>query len=58
MNAYLLAAIGGAVGAGAGYFIGKFFESKTLGACPILCNPKISTIFFAVLGIMLATGGK
>ncbi len=58
MNAYLLAAIGAIGGGIAGYFIGRFFESKTLGACPILCNPKISTIFFAVLGIMLATGGK
>lgn len=58
MSAYFLAVIGGLGGAIAGFFIGKFFESKTLGACPILCNPKISTIFFAVLGIMLATGGK
>ena len=58
MSAYLLAVIGGVVGAAAGYFIGRFFESKTLGACPILCNPKISTIFFAVLGIMIATSGK
>ncbi len=58
MNSYLLAVIGGAGGALAGFFIGRFFESRTLGACPILCNPKISTIFFAVLGVMLATGGK
>lgn len=58
MNSYVLAAIGGVAGAIAGFFIGRFFESKTLGACPILCNPKISTIFFAVLGIMLATNGK
>ena len=58
MSAYLLAVIGGVVGAAAGYFIGRFFESKTLGAGPILCNPKISTIFFAVLGIMIATSGK
>ncbi len=58
MNSYLLAVIGGAGGALAGFSIGRFFESRTLGACPILCNPKISTIFFAVLGVMLATGGK
>lgn len=58
MNAYLLAVIGGIAGAVTGFLIGRFFESKTLGACPILCNPKISTIFFAVLGIMIATGGK
>lgn len=58
MNAYLLALIGGLAGAVAGFLIGKFFEGKTLGACPILCNPKVSTIFFAVIGIMLATGGK
>ncbi len=58
MSTYFLAAIGAVGGAIAGYFIGRFFESKTLGACPILCNPKISTIFFAVIGLMLATGGK
>ncbi len=58
MNVYLLAAIGGIGGAAAGFLIGRFFESKTIGACPILCNPKMSAIFFAVLGIMLATGGK
>jgi hypothetical protein len=58
VNAYLLAAVGAVGGGIAGFLIGKFFESRTLGACPILCNPKISTIFFAILGIMLATGGK
>jgi hypothetical protein len=58
LNPYVLAAIGGLGGAVAGFFIGRFFESKTFGACPILCNPKISAVFFAVLGIMFATGGK
>jgi len=58
MNSYILALIGAIVGGAAGYIIGNFFESKTLGACPILCNPKISTVFFAVLGIMVATSGK
>lgn len=54
----MLAVIGAIAGGGAGFLIGKFFESRTLGACPILCNPKISAVFFAVLGIMLATGGR
>ncbi len=58
MNTYLIAVIGAIAGGIAGFAIGKFFESRTLGACPILCNPKISTIFFAILGIMLAIGGK
>ncbi|MCX8009632.1 MAG: YtxH domain-containing protein [Ignavibacteria bacterium] len=40
------------VGGVAGYFIGKSF-SKLGGYCPILCNPKISTIYFALLGFLL-----
>lgn len=58
MNGYLLTAVAGVAGAVVGFFIGKFFESKALRACPILCNPKISAIFFAVLGILIANGGK
>ncbi len=58
MNGFLLAAAGGVAGAVVGFFIGKFFESKALRACPILCNPKISAIFFAVLGLLIASGGK
>lgn len=44
--------IGAVVGATAGFFIGKFF-SKTAGFCPILCKPKISTIYFAIIGFLI-----
>ena len=47
--------IGAVVGAGLGYLIGKNF-SRLGGGCPILCNPKISTIYFAVMGLILASG--
>ncbi|MDP2208343.1 MAG: hypothetical protein Q8K98_06170 [Bacteroidota bacterium] len=44
--------IGAAVGAAAGFFIGKYF-SKIGGFCPILCKPKVSTLFFAVIGFLI-----
>ncbi len=43
--------IGGVVG----YFIGSQM-SKIGGGCPILCNTKISTIYFAVLGYLIISG--
>ncbi len=43
------------IGGVAGYLIGTQM-SKLGGGCPILCNPKISTIYFAVLGLLFATG--
>lgn len=43
------------VGAVAGFFIGKFFQKRTGGVCPLLCNPKISTIYFALLGYLLTS---
>ena len=46
--------IGGLAGAGIGYVIGKHM-SRLGGGCPILCNPKISTIYFAVMGILFAS---
>ncbi|CUT02724.1 YtxH domain-containing protein [Candidatus Chrysopegis kryptomonas] len=45
--------IGAFVGAVSGFFIGRYF-SKLGGMCPLLCNPKISTIYFALLGFLLA----
>lgn len=38
-----------------GYFIGKFYSKKTKVVCPILYNPKISTIYFALLGFLLTS---
>ena len=47
--------LGALIGAGIGYFIGYQF-SKLGGGCPILCNPKISTIYFAVIGLLFGSG--
>ncbi|MCL4510722.1 MAG: hypothetical protein M1470_06590 [Bacteroidetes bacterium] len=58
MNTFLLAILGTIGGAIAGFLIGNFFESRTLGACPLFCNPKVSTVFFAIIGLLLASGGK
>lgn len=45
--------IGTIIGGVIGFFIGNYFSKKTLGICPILCNPKISTLYFALLGYLL-----
>ena len=47
--------IGALVGGAVGYLIGKYFARFEYG-CPILCNPKISTIYFSVMGILFAYG--
>jgi hypothetical protein len=47
--------IGAGIGAGVGYVIGKYLSRFGYG-CPILCNPKISTIYFAVMGILFVSG--
>ncbi len=44
--------IGGAL---AGLVIGKYASRLGLG-CPLICNPKISTVYFAVIGLLIATG--
>lgn len=43
--------IGGLIG----YLIGTQF-SKLGAGCPILCNPKISTIYFAIIGLLFGSG--
>jgi hypothetical protein len=48
-------AVGAVLGGGFGFFIGKYLSRFQYG-CPILCNPKISTIYFAVMGILFASG--
>lgn len=47
--------IGVLVGGLTGYLIGKFFSKHSTAVCPILCNPKISTIYFALLGYLLTS---
>jgi hypothetical protein len=42
-----------AAGAGIGYGVGKTMSRLAFG-CPLMCNPKISTFYFAVLGLLIA----
>ncbi len=49
----LTGVIGAMVGGIAGFFIGRYF-SKIGRVCPLLCNPKISTIYFALIGFLLS----
>jgi len=44
--------LGAIVGSTAGFIIGIIFK-KLGGYCPLLCNPKISTIYFAVMGFII-----
>ena len=44
--------IGAIIGSGTGFIIGSLFK-KLGGYCPLLCNPKISTIYFAVMGFII-----
>jgi high-affinity Fe2+/Pb2+ permease len=47
--------IGAVVSGVFGFFVGRYF-SKIGGMCPLLCNPKISTIYFALVGFLLSYG--
>ena len=47
--------IGILVGAGIGFVIGKYMSRFGMG-CPILCDPRISTIYFAIMGFLFAFG--
>ncbi|RCK77614.1 MAG: hypothetical protein IGBAC_1923 [Ignavibacteriae bacterium] len=44
--------LGAVLGGVTGFFIGRFFH-KLGNSCPILCNPKISTIYFGLLGFLI-----
>jgi hypothetical protein len=43
------------IGAGIGYIIGKFMSRLGMG-CPLLCDPRVSTVYFAVMGFLFASG--
>jgi hypothetical protein len=47
--------IGVVAGGSIGFFIGKYMSRFEYG-CPILCNPKISTLYFAIMGLLIANG--
>jgi hypothetical protein len=47
----MLILLGTAAGGGFGYVAGKYLSRTGLG-CPLLCNPKISTFIFALLGLL------
>lgn len=47
--------VGAFAGGSLGFLVGKYLSRFEYG-CPILCNPKISTIYFAVMGILFASG--
>ena len=51
----LNAVLGIVIGGGIGFVIGKYMSRLGMG-CPILCDPRISTIYFAVLGFLFASG--
>ncbi len=48
--------IGLIVGAIVGFIVGSIFR-KFSGVCPLTCNPYISTIYFAILGLLIALKG-
>ena len=47
--------IGILIGGGLGYLIGRHMSIFGL-ECPLICNPKISTIYFAIMGAIMAAG--
>jgi hypothetical protein len=51
----LNAILGVLLGAAAGFLIGQIMSKIGLG-CPLICNPKISTIYFAFIGLVIALG--
>lgn len=48
----LYGVVGAVLGALFGFFVGRIFN-KIGNACPILCNPKISSIYFGFLGFLI-----
>ena len=49
--------IGVAVGALLGFLYNRFIGCTT-GACPIQKNPYISTIYGALIGLLISMGGR
>ena len=50
MNILLI--LSGTVAGGViGFVVGKYMSRTSLG-CPLMCNPKISTFIFALMGLL------
>jgi hypothetical protein len=49
--------IGVVVGGGLGFVYYRFVGCAT-GACPLTSNPVISTLYGAMMGLLLAAGGR
>jgi hypothetical protein len=47
--------LGTVIGAVIGFVIGKFMSRLGMG-CPLLCDPRVSTVYFAVMGFLFASG--
>ena len=43
--------IGGIIG----YVTGKYMSKFGFG-CPLICNPEISALYFAIIGLFIAAG--
>ena len=57
MNVVLKVILGAVIGGAVGFLYYKFIGCRS-GACPIAGNPWISTIWWALIGGMLMSGGK
>ena len=51
----ILSIVGIIIGGGTGYLIGKYMSRLGFG-CPLICDPKVSTIYFAIMGFLFASG--
>ena len=49
--------IGVVVGGGIGFLVGYIGKCSS-GMCPLTCNPIVSTIIGALLGLLFATGNR
>lgn len=51
----MLMIFGAVAGALFGYLTGRYMSGFGFG-CPLICNPKISVIYFAIIGLIMAAG--
>jgi len=49
--------LGTIIGGLVGFIIGSIFR-RLGGVCPLTCNPLISTIYFALLGLLFVLSNK